>query len=82
MWRTRSRGEGGNGGSTVVVAHNGPLTLGQQEWACILGAGRPAAICGRTAARDRRAIDSAFPTVALYLNEALVADQVRRAVND
>ena len=23
-----------------------------------------------------------FPTVALYLNEALVADQVRRTVND
>jgi hypothetical protein len=38
-------------GRTVVVAHNGPLTLGQQEWACVLGASRPAALCGRTAAK-------------------------------
>ena len=38
-------------GPTVVVAHNAPLTSGQQEWACVLGAGPPAALCGRTAAK-------------------------------
>ena len=38
-------------GPTVVAAHNGPLTSGQQEWACVLGAGPSAALCGRTAAK-------------------------------
>ncbi|MGH8823367.1 MAG: hypothetical protein ACRDVN_02690 [Jiangellaceae bacterium] len=37
-------------GSTVVVAHNGPLTPAQQQWASVLGAGRRAALCGRSAA--------------------------------
>jgi hypothetical protein len=37
-------------GPTVVVAHNGPLTPSQQECASVLGAGRRAALCGRSAA--------------------------------
>ncbi|MGH9248467.1 MAG: hypothetical protein ACRD0W_02965 [Acidimicrobiales bacterium] len=37
-------------GPTVVVAHNGPLTPTQQQWASVLGAGRRAALCGRSAA--------------------------------
>jgi hypothetical protein len=35
---------------TVIVAHNGPLTPAQQQWASVLGAGRRAALCGRSAA--------------------------------
>jgi hypothetical protein len=37
-------------GPTVVVAHNGPLTPLQQQWASVLGAGRRSALCGRSAA--------------------------------
>jgi hypothetical protein len=37
-------------GATVVVAHNGPLTPTQQEWAAVFEAGRRAALCGRSAA--------------------------------
>ncbi len=36
-------------GSVVVVAHNGPLALEQQQWAAVLNAGPKAALCGRTA---------------------------------
>ncbi len=38
-------------GPTVAVAHNGPLTHVQQEWAAVLGVGRCAALCGRSAAK-------------------------------
>ena len=34
---------------TVVVLHNGPLTLDQQRWAAVLTAGPDAALAGRTA---------------------------------
>jgi len=37
-------------GPVVVVLHNGPLNERQQQWAAVLNAGAPAALCGRTAA--------------------------------
>jgi len=54
----------------VVVMHNGPLTLNQQEWAVVLAAGRGAALAGATAARrcglrgyEPRAIHLLVPAV-------------------
>lgn len=35
---------------TVIVAHSGPLTAEQCDWAAVLGCGPRAALCGRTAA--------------------------------
>jgi hypothetical protein len=35
---------------TVIVTHNGPLTPTQKQRAAVLGAGRRAALCGRSAA--------------------------------
>src|SRR4051794_33386858 len=34
---------------TVLVLHNGPLSLEQRRWAALLGAGPDAALAGRTA---------------------------------
>jgi hypothetical protein len=48
----RSNVEGGRwqlSGGMVVVLHSGPLTRRQREWAAVLGAGRDAALAGRTA---------------------------------
>lgn len=35
----------------VIVAHNGPLTMDQREWAAVLAAGTGATLAGATAAR-------------------------------
>ena len=43
LWQRPCRG--------VVVAHNGPLTVEQREWAAVLAAGRSALLAGATAAR-------------------------------
>ncbi|MGH2600244.1 MAG: endonuclease domain-containing protein, partial [Dehalococcoidia bacterium] len=43
LWQRPCRG--------VVVAHNGPLTVAQREWAAVLAAGRGALLAGATAAR-------------------------------
>ena len=37
-------------GRTVLIAHNGPMTPTQKECAAVLGAGRRAILCGRSAA--------------------------------
>jgi very-short-patch-repair endonuclease len=43
LWQSPCRG--------VIVAHNGPLTTEQREWAALLTAGTGAALAGATAAR-------------------------------